>query len=108
MEVMAIANQIKSVIDALKVEGQRSKELLEAEATAASVYDKAIAVRILKLRAEAVPVTIVEKQAKGDAHSLLYDKIVAERSMKAHWQRLAYLQAQLNAWQSIFRHLSHT
>lgn len=108
MEVMAVANQIKSVIDAIKVEGQRSQELILMEADAMKNYDKGIATRELVHKAAGMAVGLIGHQAKGDSHQLLYDKIVAERTMKAHWERLKYLEAQLNAWQSIFRHLSHT
>ncbi len=108
MEAVSVARQIEAVIEALKLEGQKSQELIMAEATAMKNYDKAIAKRELIHKADGMAVTLIPHQAKGDAHELLYDKIVAEKTLKAHWERFKYLEAQLNGWQSIYRHLTHT
>lgn len=108
MEAVSVAKHIEAVIDAIKVEGKLSKDLIEAKANAAKNYDKAVATRSLIHKADGMAVTMVEKQAKGDAHELLYDKIVAEDTLKAHFKRLDYLMAQQNGYQSIFSKLSHT
>lgn len=108
MEVVAVAKQIESIIKAVKVEGKRSQELIIAKAEAMRVYDKAIAVKELKLKNEDMAVTLIDHQAKGDASQLMCEMIVAQESLKAHWQRITYLLAQLNGWQSIYRNLTHT
>ena len=106
--VVEIASQIEKVIAAICKEGKLSKELIAAKAEAMMNYDKAIAVRSLELKDDGMAVTLIEKQAKGDASQLLRDKVVAEDSLKAHFARIQYLQTQQNGFQSIFRHLEAT
>ncbi len=107
-EAVAVAHKIESIIEAVRVEGARSQELIIAEAETMRDYDKEIALRELAYKDAGMAATLVGHQAKGDASDLLFKMIVAQRSMKAHWQRLAYLLAQLNGYQSIYRHLTHT
>jgi len=107
-EVVAVAEQIKLLIETIKKEGTRSNVLIHNKAEAMRVYDKAIAVKELLLKNEGMAVGLIGHQAKGDASQLMCEMIVAQESLKAHWQRLAYLLAQLNGWQSIYRHLTHT
>lgn len=107
-EVVAVAGQIKKIIESIKVEGARSNILIIEKAEKMRVYDKAIAVKELKLKNDGMAIGLIGHQAKGDASQLLCEMVVAQESLKAHWQRLAYLLAQLNGWQSIYRHLTHT
>ena len=107
-EAVAIAGRIESIIEALKTEGKLSKDLIIAEAESMRKYDKEIAVRELAYKATGMAVTLIPHQAKGDASQLLCDMIVAQKTLKAHWERLKYLQAQLNGYQSIYRYLTHT
>ena len=108
MTPLDVAHQIEGIIKAIATEGKRSNDLIQSKAEAARVYDKAIAVRSVELRAEGVPATLIDKQSKGDASQLLSEKIIAEESLKAHFCRLDYLKAQLNGFQSINRHLDST
>jgi hypothetical protein len=108
MEAVKVAHHIESVIEAIKLEGQKSQSLVQAEAEAMRDYDKCVAVQSAHHKATGMSVTLIRDQAKGDASELLYKMIVAQKSLKAHWERLKYLQAQLNAYQSIFRHLEST
>lgn len=107
-EVVAVAKQIESIIKAVKTEGARSNVLILAKAEAMRVYDKAVAVKELKLKNDGLAIGLIGHQAKGDASQLMCEMIVAQESLKAHWQRITYLLAQLNGWQSIYRHLTHT
>ncbi len=107
-EVVVVAKQIEAIIKAVKTEGGRSNVLILAKAEAMRVYDKAIAVKELKLKNEGMAIGLINHQAKGDASQLMCEMIVAQESLKAHWQRITYLLAQLNGWQSIYRHLTHT
>lgn len=107
-EAVAVAGKIESVIEAIRTEGALSKGLIIAEAESMRNYDKEIALRELAHKSAGLAVTLIGHQAKGDASEKLYDMIVAQKTLKAHWQRLAYLQAQMNAYQSIFRYLTHT
>ncbi len=107
-EAVSVARKIETIIEAVRVEGTRSVDLIIAEAEAMRDYDKEIALRELAYKDAGMAVTLIGHQAKGDASDFLYKMIIAQRSMKAHWQRLAYLLAQLNGYQSIYRHLTHT
>ena len=104
MDGLSIASDIKEVIKAIKVEGTRSADLIEAKACANRDYDRELAVHILKLKQDH-PVTVVEKLAKGECADLKYKLEVAESGYKAHFARLDYLKAQLNGLQSMNRHL---
>ena len=108
MEPVTVAKQIEKLIMAIALEGKRSKDLILAKAKSAVEYDKSLAISILTLKNDGAPTTIVEKQAKGQCTDQLLAKIVGEESLKAHWERLKYLQAQLNGFQSINRFLEHT
>ncbi|KKL08826.1 hypothetical protein LCGC14_2571970 [marine sediment metagenome] len=107
-EVVAVAEQIKKIIEAIKTEGARSNVLILAKAEAMRLYDKAVAIKELKLKNDGMAIGLINHQAKGDASQLMCEMIVAQESLKAHWQRITYLLAQLNGWQSIYRNLTHT
>ena len=107
-EAVAVARQIESLIKAIKTEGKLSKDLIIAEAESMRDYDKAIAISEIGHRKAGCPTTILKEQAKGDAADALCTMIIAQKTLKAHWERLKYLQAQLNGYQSIFRFLEHT
>ncbi len=108
MDVLEVAHEIEKLIKAIRDEGKRSQDLIQAKASAMMNYDKAIAVRSVIHKADGMAVTMIKEQAKGDASQLLYDMIVATETLKAHWERLKYLQAQLNGCQSINRFLAVT
>lgn len=107
-EAVAVAQKIENLIEAIKTEGKLSKALIVSEAESMRDYDKAIAVSGLAHRASGMAATLIPQQAKGDASDQLYAMIVAQKMLKAHWERLKYLQAQLNGYQSIYRYLTHT
>ncbi len=107
-EAVVVAKRINTISEAIKAEGQLSQERIEADATADRDYDKALAVRGLAYRDLGMPVTLIPGQAKGDACDEKYKMLVAKGMLKAHWERLKYLEAQMNAQQSIYRHLTHT
>ena len=103
-----VAAKIEKLITALRDEGKLSKDMIQAEAESMRNYDKAIALAELGHKAAGLAVTLIGHQAKGDASDKLYNMIVAQKTLKAHWERLKYLQAQLNGYQSIYRYLTHT
>ena len=108
MTPLQVAKQIEAVIEAIKIEGKRSADLIEAEARTMMEYDKMVAVKSFAHKADGMAVTMIKDQAKGDSSRALYDMVVAQKTLKAHWERLKYLQAQLNGYQSINRHLDAT
>lgn len=107
-DVIKVAGMIEKLIGAIRDEGTLSKDLIIKEAESMRNYDKDIALRELAHKDAGMAVTLIGHQAKGDASDKLYEMIVAQKTLKAHWQRLAYLLAQLNGYQSIYRHLTHT
>lgn len=108
MEPLQVAKMIERCIDALKVEGKRSVELIEAKAQTAANYDLNMGVKSAKHKAGGMAVTLIKEQARADNSELLYDKIIAEETLKAHYCRMDTLKAQMNAYQSINRHLAVT
>ena len=108
LTTVQVASQIETVIDAIKTEGKLSTDLIKAEAESMRDYDKQVAISSASHKAAGMAVTMIRDQAKGDASEHLYKMIVAQKSLKAHWERLKYLQAQLNGYQSIYKHLEST
>jgi len=107
MEPLQVAKQIIAVIEAIKKEGALSQELIDASAMAEKNYDKEVAVQSIKHRDAGMSVTMIKDQARGDASDALYQKLMCNGMLKAHWQRLDYLKAQLNGLQSVNRHLDN-
>ena len=103
-----VASQIEAVIEAIKTEGKLSVGLIKAEAETMRDYDKEVAISSAGHKIAGMAITMIKDQAKGDASDLLFKMIVAQKTLKAHWERLKYLQAQLNGYQSIYKHLEST
>ena len=101
-----VADQMLRIIEALKVEGARAEELIENKATFTMNYKSARATQALKARDGGMAVSMLKHEAEGAASLEEYHMIVATESLKAHWVRMDTLKAQLNAMQSINRHLS--
>ena len=106
MDVIQVSQDIKALIDAIRDEGKNSPDLIEQKAEAMCSYDKALGKSVAALKASGTAVSIIRDIAKEKVCNCLYNKIIAEESLKAHWHRLEYLKAQLNGYQSINRHLS--
>ena len=105
MEALQIAHAMEKAITALGKEGGLALGLIAAKATTMSMYDKDLAVAIIKLKDGGMAVSIAEKVAKGEVFMSLNAKIVAEESLKAHYSRMEQLKAQLNGLQSMNRYL---
>jgi len=105
-EAVETARQMKLIIEALKVEGARSKELIEAKGCTTSTYKQKRAVEAVKAKDGGMAVSMLKHEAEGRASKEEYDMIVATESLKAHWIRQENLRSQLNAYQSINRHLA--
>jgi len=105
-EPVKIAEMIEKAIAALGEEGRKSEGLIEAKAKSMAEYDKQFAVACAKLKANGVPVGMIDRLAKGETAEILYARIVAEEALRAHYARMEQLQAQLNGLQSLNRYLS--
>jgi hypothetical protein len=77
-----------------------------ARAKAISNYDKQLEMAIRTLKAETTfPATLIEKIAKGVCSDHREKLELAEVAYKACLSNLEALKAQLNGYQSVFRHL---
>ena len=103
MDIIDASREIERAINALGEEGKKSEELIRKKAEAMAEYDKRLGMAVGALKALKEPVSIIDKKAKGEVSKYLYDKIIAEESLKAHYSRLDQLEAQLNGLQSLFR-----
>jgi hypothetical protein len=102
------AKMMQNLIDALKKEGHRSQGLVVAKANAMREYDKQMGVFCVKLKDAGLPATLIKDRARAECSEFLYQKVVAEETLKAHYSRLDTLKAQLNGYQSINRYLDST
>lgn len=115
--------QVKDYIEKLIVEIGKTRREIEdkgrAKAKAISDYDRKMAVTLATLRNQdfytlggkeykTPPVTIMEKIAKGICSEECYARELAESNYRACISNLEALKAQLNGYQSIFRHFSET
>jgi len=107
-DIVKNAKKIEALIEAIKIEGKRSEELIEQKAITAADYDKEVAIGVITQKDKGVAATLIPTIVKGDASLKLLDKIKAEEMLKAHWKRLEYLQAQMNGYQSINKYLEST
>ncbi len=105
-EAVDVAQKMQQIIEALKIEGKLSQELIESKARSTMTYKGKRAVSALLGRKEGLPVTMIKHHAEGEASTEEYNMIVDTEALKAHWIRMENLRAQLNAYQSINRHLS--
>lgn len=105
-QVTDVAKQMQLIIEALKIEGTRSQELIEAKAKSTMNYKGARAVAAAKAKLGSMAVTLIKHHAEGESKTEEYHMIVDTEALKAHWIRMENLKAQLNAYQSINRHLS--
>ena len=77
-----------------------------ARANAISNYDKQLKIAIVTLKEESkYPATLIEKIAKGVCSDHRLTLELAEVGYKACISNLTALMAQLNGYQSIYRHL---
>ncbi|MHC4397936.1 MAG: hypothetical protein ACYS1A_20020 [Planctomycetota bacterium] len=112
--------KVKDCIEKLIVEIGKTRREIEDKgrdkAVATSDYDRKLAVTLAELRNgefyklagkqyPVPPVTIMEKIAKGICAPDRYDLEVAESAYKACISNLEALKAQLNGYQSVYKHL---
>lgn len=105
--VVNIADAIEHKIYELEKMRKDINQLVINKANAISGYDKAMAREIFLLREKGTSVSIIDKMARGKCVSQRYDMELAEGLYKALISNMQCLQAELNGWQSINRHLSN-
>jgi len=116
MEAIQIAKKIESKIAMIQKYRGELKDRAERKSKAIAMYDKFLALTIIKLRNGAEvefegqlikdpPVTIIEKIAKGICFEHKLELEDAESSYKSLITNIDCVQAELNGLQSINRHL---
>lgn len=119
MDIIKVKDCIEKLI---KEVGECRREIEtkgQAKAKAISDYDRKMAVTLATLRNadnyqlagqtyKAPPVSIMEKIAKGICSEECYTKEVADSGYRATISNLEALKAQLNAFQSIYKHIEVT
>ena len=119
MEVIKVSQTIENLIKEIGKSRREIEAKGKARAKAVMEYDKAMAICMATLRNDknymlagkqypSPPTTLVEKLAKGICAQHRYDLEIAESAYKACISNLEALKAQLNGYQSIYRHLDTT
>ena len=117
MDVINISNEIEKKIKLLEKMRVEIRERAEARANAIAEYDKQLAITIIKLKNNNIdkwegeeliklPATIIEKTAKGICWQARLDMEKADALYKSLISNINSVQAELNGYQSINRHLS--
>ncbi len=88
-------------------EADKLPSLIEESAQANAEYDKVLAVAMMKLESDGKAKTLIEKYAKGtdEVGEALVRKMASDGMLKACYSNIERIKAQLNACQSLNRHL---
>lgn len=119
MDIIKVRDCIEKLISEIGRTRREIEDKGRAKAKAISNYDRKMAVTLATLRNSETyelagktykqpPVSILEKLAKGICSEERFAMEVAESGYKACSSNLQALMAQLNGYQSIFRHLDVT
>lgn len=105
-ELIVVSQNIKDIIGEIGKYRREIEDKGRARAKAISDYDKRMRIAIVTLKDEGkFPATLIEKIAKGICAPEIEAREIAESNYKAVISNLQALMAQLNAHQSLFRHL---
>ncbi len=119
MEVIEISREIEKRIGLLATARKELAKRAKEKAAAIADYDRALAITLIKLREgvelafeghklKNIPVTVMEKIAKG---MCFQERLAMEEAAASYGVAVSgmnSLQAELNGFQSIYRHLSET
>ena len=119
MNVIDVSNEIQERIKALSTYRDQLKELSKNKAECSADYERALARCIVELRSgkemqidtvivKDPPATVLEKVAKGIVWQVGMNRDVAEARYKNAIANIEAVKAELNGWQSIYRHLDST
>lgn len=105
-ELIKIADEIRGKVRLLEQGRAELQNKAQNRAQAIAEYDKCLAVSIIKHRDSGkYPATLIEKIAKGDCYKERAAAELAEAEYKLTVTKMNAIQAELNGFQSIYRHL---
>lgn len=115
MELTEVSKKIEEKIKLLEMGRTTLKDKAEFKARTEAEYDKMLAITIIKLKngeeveleeqkIKDVQATLIEKIAKGVCWKEKLAMIQAEAEYKVVLSKMNCIQAELNGFQSIFRH----
>lgn len=118
MEIIQVAKKIEEKIKTLELGRNILKEYAENKAQTISNYEKEIAKILIGLKngreyeldgekIEKPPASIMEKIARGICFQEKLNMELSEAQYKNAIVGMSAIQAELNGYQSIFRHLEH-
>ncbi|HDZ26359.1 hypothetical protein LCGC14_0398900 [marine sediment metagenome] len=116
MELIKVADKIEHRINLLAKGREVIQERAENKARKIADYEKELALTLIKMKEgvemeleghsiKALPVSIMEKVAKGMCWKEKLDMEQADAEYRNAIAGMHALEAELNGWQSIFRHL---
>ena len=109
MELIKVAQAIQGLIQEIGKCRREIESKGKERARAISNYDMRLGIAIVTLKEEGkFPATLIEKIAKKICAKDREDLELAESGYKACISNLEALKAQLNGYQSIYRHLDET
>lgn len=105
-DIVSYARKIEARIELLAIGRKELQKKAENKAGATGQYDKNLAIAIIRLKEEGkFPATLIEKIAKGECSSDRVAMELAEAEYRLTSTKMQAIQAELNGYQSIFRHL---
>ena len=108
-ELLNIADNINDLVALIGKTRREIEDKGMAKAKAISAYDKRLGIAIVTLRDEGkFPATLIEKIAKGVCAPERETMEMTDVAYKACLSNLEAMKAQLNAKQSVYRHLDET
>lgn len=116
MEITKVAEQIENRISVLKTLRRSLKEVAQKKAEAISEYERELSKTIISLKngqkfmldgkeIANPPATLIEKIARGICFQEKLNCDLAETNYKSVITSINAVMAELNGWQSIYRHL---
>ena len=116
MDILSVSQSIETKIKSLELGRELLRDRAENKAQAISEYDKYMAIALIQLKngvefefegekIQKPPASIMEKIAKGICFQHKLDMELAEAQYKNAIVGMSAIQAELNGFQSIYRHL---
>jgi len=105
MEIIEIAKKIEEKIKLLEKGRQTLAIKAKEKAEAIAEYDKKMAKTIIQMKNEGMPITLIERIAKGICWKEKLAKELAEAEYKNATVKMEAIMAELNGYQSINRYL---